>query len=262
MKVERPWVVWPSGVISGRGGGRQGNQAQGWPYNSLAFSCSRGARLFFLPNRTVRETAKSGMSSMASLQLSLGNRLPAFSLVDTIQRQPVSSRFYVGRPLLIAVICNHCPYVVHIKEGLALLGQKLRNKGVHTLAVSANDPRISPIDAPEKMALDAQIYGYEFPYAFDAEQSLVRALRAVCTPEFFLFDAKARLVYRGQMDDARPNNDEPNDGHDILAATSAFLAGAPPLDLQKPASGCSIRWRENISPDYLRDTQRYCANAS
>lgn len=154
--------------------------------------------------------------------------------------------------MLICVICNHCPYVVHVKEGLSLLAVKLYGKGVHTLAVSANDPLMSPIDAPEKMALDAQIYGYQFPYVHDAEQTLVRDLRAVCTPEFFLFDRRGRLAYRGQMDDARPTNDAPNDGHDILAAASALLAGAPPVDLQKPAMGCSIKWREENYPDYLQ----------
>lgn len=191
------------------------------------------------------------MSLMASSQLPLGTRLPSFSLTDSIRKCEVSSRSYEGVPLLVCVICNHCPYVVHIKEGLALLASKLLSKQVFTVAVSANDPTLSPIDAPEKMALDAQIYGYSFPYLYDAEQSFVRKLHAVCTPEFFLFDRKARLVYRGQMDDARPNNSAPNDGHDILAAASALLAGAPPVDLQKPSMGCSIKWRKENYPDYL-----------
>jgi hypothetical protein len=202
------------------------------------------------------------MISMATSQLPLGTRLPAFSLVDTIEGRIVSSNAYLGCPLLVSVICNHCPYVVHIKEGLALMAVKLLGKGVHTLAVSANDPSISPIDAPEKMNLDARIYDYRFPYLYDAEQSFVRSLHAICTPEFFLFDAKARLVYRGQMDDARPNNNEANDGHDILAAASALLARAPPLDLQKPATGCAIKWREDNCPDYLRSNLRHCAHAS
>lgn len=189
---------------------------------------------------------------MASSQLSLGSRLPAFELLDTTSQSTVSSAMYEGRPLLLAVICNHCPYVVHIKEGLAQLAHKLMAKGVHTLAVSANDPEVSPIDAPEKMALDARIYGYSFPYVHDSNQALARALRAVCTPEFFLFDAQARLVYRGQMDDSRPNNDRPVDGHDLLAAAAALLAGAPPVDLQKPSMGCSIKWRPENYPEYLR----------
>src|SRR6186713_630515 len=148
------------------------------------------------------------MSLMASSQLPLGSNLPSFALRDSIGKGLVSSEEYRRRPVLLCVICNHCPYVVHVKEGLALLAVKLLAKGVKTVAVSANDPGLSPIDAPEKMALDAQIYGYQFPYLFDVEQTLARDLHAVCTPEFFLFDAEARLVYRGQMDDARPTNDE------------------------------------------------------
>lgn len=196
------------------------------------------------------------MSLTVSYQLPLGYPLPRFALVDTISRGRVSSDDYLGRPLLVCVICNHCPYVVHIKEGLSRLAVKLLSKGVSTLAISANDPALSPIDAPEKMALDAQIYGYQFPYAFDTDQRLARDLRAVCTPEFFLFDKRARLVYRGQMDDARPNNDEPNDGHDILAAASALLAGVAPVDLQKPSMGCSIKWRSENYPEYLAAPQR------
>jgi hypothetical protein len=196
------------------------------------------------------------MIGMASAQLPLGSKLPAFSLVDTITQDRVSSELYSGRPLLLSVICNHCPYVAHIKAALSSLALKLQKKGIHTLAVSANDPLLSPIDSPEKMALDAQIFDYRFPYLFDLDQQLVRDLRAVCTPEFFLFDAKARLVYRGQMDHARPYNNEPNDGHDLLAAASALLAGVPPVDLQKPAMGCSIKWRKENCPDDLRPGSR------
>lgn len=196
------------------------------------------------------------MSLAASHQIPLGYPLPRFALVDTISRGVISSEDYVGRPLLLGVICNHCPYVAHIKEGLSHLAGKLLSKGVSTLALSANDPVLSPIDAPEKMRLDAQIYGYPFPYVFDVEQRLARDLRAVCTPEFFLFDKRARLVYRGQMDNARPNNDEPNDGHDLLAAASALLAGVAPVDLQKPSLGCSIKWRPENYPDHLGASQR------
>jgi hypothetical protein len=196
------------------------------------------------------------MGLMESSQLPLGSTLPRFTLVDTTSQRWVRSEDYAGRALLVAVICNHCPYVAHIKQGLAQLASKLAAKRIQTLAVSANDPRLSPIDSPEKMTLDARIYGYGFPYLFDADQTFCRDLRAACTPEFFLFDQWARLVYRGQMDDARPSNDLPVDGHDLLAAADALLVGAPPVDLQKPSMGCSIKWRPENLPVYLQAPER------
>lgn len=183
------------------------------------------------------------MALMESTQLPMGFSLPNFVLRDTVSGDLVSSEDYFGEPLLLAIICNHCPYVVHIKPGLVQLAQRLQKMGVRTLAVSSNDPAVSALDGPEYMAKDAATYGYSFPYLFDEEQSLATSLEAVCTPEFYLFNKRAKLVYRGQMDDARPNNEEPNDGRDVLAAASALMAGAPPVDLQKPSMGCSIKWR-------------------
>lgn len=183
------------------------------------------------------------MALMESTQLPMGFMLPNFVLRDTVSGDLVSSEDYFGEPLLLCIICNHCPYVVHIKLGLVRLAQQLQKMGVRTLAVSSNDPAVSPLDGPVQMKRDAENYGYPFPYLFDEEQTLATSLEAVCTPEFYLFSRRAKLVYRGQMDSARPHNEEPNDGRDVLAAASALLAGAPPVDLQRPSVGCSIKWR-------------------
>lgn len=189
---------------------------------------------------------------VGSSKLPLGSVLPSFALKEPLTGATVTEERFSGSPLLLAIICNHCPYVVHIKEGFARLAKNLLNKGVNTVAISSNDPSPHPMDAPGKMAQEAELYEYSFPYLFDEEQSLAQALRAVCTPEFYLFDAEKRLVYRGQMDAARPNNDEPNDGRDIQVAVSAMLSGAAPIDLQHPSIGCSIKWRPGNTPSYVK----------
>jgi len=191
------------------------------------------------------------MSLKHSSLLPLGSQLPTFTLADPRSGRVVSDQEFVHEPTLVIVMCNHCPYVVHIKEGLAKLTRDLDAKGVKSFAISANDPEQHPIDAPEKMAQEASLYDYIFPYLFDEKQSVARQLQAVCTPEFYLFEKRGRLVYRGQMDDARPNNDAPNDGRDIRVAVSAMLDGAPPLDLQTPSVGCSIKWRGGNAPSYV-----------
>lgn len=196
------------------------------------------------------------MSLVGSSKLPLGSRLPSFVLDEPLTGKAVSEEQFSGSPLLLAIICNHCPYVVHIKEGFARLAKNLLSKGVSTVAISSNDPSQHPMDAPGKMAQEAELYEYTFPYLFDDAQNLARDLRAVCTPEFYLFDAEQRLVYRGQMDAARPNNDEPNDGRDIQVAVSAMLSGAAPIDLQPPSIGCSIKWRAGHTPAYVTSALR------
>lgn len=192
------------------------------------------------------------MALTPSKMLDLGSPLPPFELRDSVSGRTVSSSEYSGKPLLVAVICNHCPYVKHIKQGLVELGAHCRDKGVEMVAVSANDPARYPEDSPEAMAEEARRHGYGFPYLFDEQQSFVQKLEAVCTPEFYLFDREHRLAYRGQLDASRPNNDVPVTGSDVKAAIDAVCAGKAPSTDQKPSIGCSIKWKPGNEPAYVR----------
>ena len=154
----------------------------------------------------------------------------------------MSDRDAAGRPLLVLFLCNHCPFVKHIRHEVAALARQYQAKGVAIVAISANDPVAYPDDAPEKMAAEASDAGYCFPYLFDASQAVARAFDAQCTPDIFLYDASHRLVYRGQLDDSRPKSDIPVTGRDLRAALDGVLAGRPPLPEQRPSIGCSIKW--------------------
>jgi hypothetical protein len=181
--------------------------------------------------------------AVASNMLPLGTKLPRFSLVDTVSGQGVGSEGLLGRPSVVAFICNHCPYVKHLRAGLADFGRYCAEQKVGLVAISSNDPGSHPEDGPEKMALEAKSAGYSFPYLFDETQDVARAFNAACTPEFYVFDAVGRLAYRGQFDEARPKNSEPVTGADVRAAVEALLRGAIPGPDQKPSIGCSIKWR-------------------
>jgi hypothetical protein len=188
-----------------------------------------------------------------SNMLPLGTPLPVFQLQDTLTGRLVGSADFSGRPLLVAVICNHCPYVRHIAHGIAELGQYCATHNVAMVAVSANDPVSHPGDGPAQMARQAEVWRFTFPYLFDAEQTFVRDLRAACTPEFYLFDRNQRLAYRGQMDGARPNNDLPNDGADLRAAIDCVCQDRAPSAAQTPSIGCNIKWKPGNQPvDLLR----------
>lgn len=183
--------------------------------------------------------------------LPLGTVAPDFSLPDPAG-QLVSLADFAGRPaLLVMFICNHCPYVIHLRAGLARLGEDFQARGVGVVAINANDPSRYPADRPELMAEEVQLAGYTFPYLFDATQAVARSYRAACTPDFFLFDAARRLAYRGQFDDSRPGNGLPVTGRDIRVALEAILAGQTPAPQQKPSMGCNIKWRPGNEPDYF-----------
>lgn len=186
--------------------------------------------------------------AVSSKMLPLGTSLPTFTLPDTVSGRMVSSSELAGRPALVAFICNHCPYVRHIQRELAKVGQECQEKGVGMVAISANDPATYPDDAPDKMAEEARQTGYVFSYLFDESQSVAKAFNAACTPEFYLFDARGRLVYRGQFDDSRPKNDRPVTGQDLRRAIDDVLAGRSPAAEQKPSIGCSIKWRPGNEP--------------
>jgi peroxiredoxin len=191
------------------------------------------------------------MALTPSTMLPLGTPAPDFSLTDTVSGRPVSLADFNDRhALLVAFICNHCPYVKHIADGFAAFVREYQDKGLAVVAISANDPGHRKEDGPEFMAEEAKQRGYVFPYLFDDEQRVAKAYRAACTPDFFLFDAERRLVYRGQFDDSRPGNDRPVTGRDMRAAVDAALAGAPVPAEQVPSIGCNIKWKPGNEPDY------------
>ena len=181
--------------------------------------------------------------------LALGTEAPAFSLPDPDGN--VHSLADDASAYLVMFICNHCPFVKHVREELARLGRDYGERGVAIYAINSNDAVKYPGDAPEKMKQEADTWGYTFPYLFDEDQSVAKAYRAACTPDLFVFDADKRLVYRGQLDDSRPSNDAPVDGHDLRAALDAVLAGKPVSERQIPSIGCNIKWKPGNEPDYF-----------
>jgi peroxiredoxin len=186
----------------------------------------------------------------ASQMLPLGTPLPDFTLPDVVSQGTVSSRDFAGRPLVVAFICNHCPYVQHVRQGIADLGRFCDERGVAMVAISSNAVETHPQDGPVPMAQEARAAGYVFPYLFDESQSVAKAFRAVCTPEFYVFDKGGRLAYRGQLDDSRPGNSVATTGRDVKSALEALLADKAPSPDQSPSVGCSIKWKRNNAPDY------------
>jgi peroxiredoxin len=192
------------------------------------------------------------MALTPSTMLPLGTAAPDFSLKDTVSGKTVSLGSLSGKKALLAMfICNHCPFVKHLKPALARLGKDYAGKDVAIVGVSANDPVSHPEDAPERLAADAKASGYTFPVLFDETQQVARAYKAACTPDFFVFDAGLKLAYRGQFDDSRPGNGKPVTGADLRSALDAVLAGKPAASTQKPSVGCNIKWRPGNEPEYF-----------
>ncbi len=182
--------------------------------------------------------------------LPLKSKAPDFRLPDTDGNFVTLADFAQAPALLVAVICNHCPYVKHVRHGFARLAKDYQTRGVAVIAINSNDAQAYPDDSPAKMIEEKQLAGYTFPSLFDETQRVAIALRAACTPDFFLFDGKRQLVYRGQMDNSRPGNNQPNDGADLRAALDAVLAGELPSVDQKPSIGCNIKWKKGNEPTY------------
>jgi len=184
--------------------------------------------------------------------LPLGTHAPDFSLTD-LDGQPVTVRSFADAPaLLVMFICNHCPFVKHVRGELARLGRDYQARGVGVVAISANDVQQKPEDGPERMREEARAAGYTFPYLHDETQEVAKAYRAACTPDFFLFDGDRKLVYRGQLDGSRPGNDIPVTGVDLRTALDAVLSDEEVPRNQTPSIGCNIKWRPGNEPDYAR----------
>ena len=183
--------------------------------------------------------------------LSLGTSAPDFQLPDTSGKYVTLAGFKDKTALLVMFICNHCPYVKHVRAGLAQLANDYQPRGVGIVAISSNDVANYPDDSPAKMAEEAKAAGYTFPYLYDATQAVAKAFRAACTPDFFLFDRGRRLVYRGQLDASRPGNGIPVTGKDLRTALDAVLAGKAPSLMQTPSMGCNIKWKRGNEPEYF-----------
>lgn len=195
------------------------------------------------------------MAKTYSTMLELGSKAIPFTLPNhnpSLAAETFSvADSITGKGLLLLFICNHCPYVVHIAKRLAEVANEAQNQGLQVLAINANDIKHYPADSPAKMALFSREYGFEFPYLFDAEQSVAKAYQAACTPDLFLFDSQLQLVYRGQFDGARPGNQTPVTGEDLQAAIQALLGDKPPLVDQIASMGCNIKWLAGNEPDYF-----------
>jgi peroxiredoxin len=186
-----------------------------------------------------------------STMLALGTLAPPFSLPDVDGRVVVLEDFRDNVALLVMFLCNHCPFVKHLREELARLAREYQAKGVGVVAIMPNDAENYPDDRPEKMREEVETWGYTFPYLYDESQEVAKAYRAACTPDFFLFDEAQRLVYRGQLDGSRPGNGVPVTGEDLRAALDAVLSGKPVAAEQRPSLGCNIKWKPGNAPQYF-----------
>ena len=191
------------------------------------------------------------MVKTASTMLPLGTQAPDFSLPN-VDGQTVSlSNFSDKRGLMVMFICNHCPFVIHLRSALAAFADDYQAKGLGVVGISANDVSTHADDSPEKMVEEAKTAGYAFPYLYDETQETAKAYKAACTPDFFLFDGNGALVYRGQFDDSRPESGIPVTGADLRAACDAVLAGEAVPEPQKPSIGCNIKWKAGSEPEFF-----------
>ncbi|GAC1467753.1 MAG: thioredoxin family protein [Isosphaeraceae bacterium] len=189
------------------------------------------------------------MALTSSTMRPLGTQAPAFQLPDT-EGTPISLADFRNAPaLLVIFLCNHCPYVKHVRHELAALARDYQARGVAVVGISSNDVTTHPDDSPEKMAQEKAEVGYTFPYVYDETQEVAQAYGAACTPDFYVFDRDQRLVYRGQMDASRPGNGVPVTGRDLRAALDSVLAGKDVTEDQKPSLGCNIKWKPGNEPN-------------
>lgn len=192
------------------------------------------------------------MSLTPSTMVSLGTKAPDFSLPDAKGKIVSLSDYADRKALLVVFMCNHCPYVKHIRYDFAKLAKEYQDRGVAVVGINANDVDSYPEDGPEDMARVAQEVGYTFDYLYDSSQEVAKAYRAACTPDFFLFDGDRKLFYRGQMDSSRPGNDIPITGQDLADALDRLLEGSEAPEIQRPSMGCNIKWKPGNEPDYFK----------
>ena len=186
-----------------------------------------------------------------STMLSLGTPAPDFALPDVTTQETVSLKTFAGKKgLLVMFICNHCPFVKHIKQELVNIGKDYVALGLGIVGISSNDVENYPDDSPEKLKAMVHSFQMNFPICYDESQAIAQKYKAACTPDFFLFDAHQRLAYRGQLDGSRPSNDIPVTGEDLRSAIDAVLGGKSVILEQKPSIGCNIKWKAGSEPNY------------
>jgi peroxiredoxin len=184
------------------------------------------------------------MALVPTTPIELGFTAPAFSLPNTIDGKTYSlDELKSDKATVIMFICNHCPYVKHVMDGLVKLANDYLAQGIAFIAISANDAQTYPEDAPEKMKLVAEQHHFPFPYLYDESQEVAKAYQAACTPDFSIFDESLRCVYRGQLDDSRPGNNIPVTGNSIREVLDALLSNDALPKEQRPSIGCSIKWK-------------------
>jgi peroxiredoxin len=191
------------------------------------------------------------MARTASTMLPLGTHAPDFHLPDVVSGESITlASFADQKALLVMFICQHCPFVKHIQTELANLGHDYANQSLGLVAISSNDVKNYPADSPEHLKAMAESLNFTFPVCYDESQRVAKAYTAACTPDFFLFDGDRQLVYRGQLDDSRPGNNQPVTGKDLRAAIDAVLGDRPVAADQKPSIGCNIKWKPGNEPNY------------
>jgi thiol-disulfide isomerase/thioredoxin len=193
------------------------------------------------------------MAATESTMLGLGTPAPAFELPDTTSGRTVSLDTFAGsKALLVMFLAPHCPYVKHLQQGIARMAKDYAGAGLGVVAIGSNDIEQYPEDAPEGLRQMAKDLGFEFPFCYDEDQEAAKAYKAACTPDFFLFDGRLSLVYRGEFDDSRRSNTIPVTGKHVRAAIDAVLAGKAVDPNQRPSIGCNIKWKPGNEPEYFR----------
>jgi len=198
------------------------------------------------------------MALTESTMLELGSELPKFSLPNVATGQSVANADFSGKPLVVAFICNHCPYVIHLSEALATVANEYAEAGIDFVAISSNDAAEYPADSPEKMKDEIALRNYPFPYLYDESQQVALSFTAACTPDFFLFDETHKLVYRGRFDATRPTriksgvyeSEQKATGEELTSAVRAVLESREVSATQLPSLGCNIKWKAGNEPSY------------
>ena len=193
------------------------------------------------------------MVATPSTMLPLGTKAPSFSLPNVCTNQSIDLQTVdIHKGCLIAFVCNHCPYVIHLLDPLVRMSNEWIKKGIKVFLISSNDADKYPDDSPVKMRELAQKKQFQFPYLYDEDQSVALAYKAACTPDFFLFDSKLSLFYRGQFDDSRPGNQLEATGTELSLAVDSLLLSQPAPKVQKPSLGCNLKWKSGNEPEYFK----------
>lgn len=193
------------------------------------------------------------MALTPSTMLPLKTSAPDFKLPDVVSGKEISlSTVQDKKALLVVFMCRHCPFVQHIKEEIAKIGNDYKDTELGIIAISANDAEEYPDDSPSSLKEMAEELSFSFPFCYDETQEVAKAYTAACTPDIFLFDKDRKLVYRGQLDDSRPGNKIPITGKDVRVAIDAILNNKPVNTNQKPSMGCNIKWKKGNEPSYFK----------